>query len=599
MKFNFFRKKEKVSSFEEKLTKIHNITKNIHVSQEYIDGLDKKENSLDIEKHTKNPKEHSLRQNALFYAMNYNLQKAIKLCDKAIKINPKGPFNFYLRGRSKADLGFYDDGLDDLNNAIKLDNKYADAYIERARLKSKREGFHLGVLIDYNKKLDKETAEKLKDIMKDYDKGLLLDPNDPQALNQRGLIKLQSGDYKGSIKDFEKALKLIPRVIGLSEVEKEKQAFSIKENIYLAKLYQLKGGICSVCNKKIKNFEPNKNAFTPLLGDGPEIDLDKKPILFCDDCKEDMLLKELKKSPIEKTIREEESNIDTLIDLGIRLKNERRYYESITIYDMILGTNPKGDVKKTTLINKGVALNHLNRFDEAIKIYDEILKEEPNSFGALSNKGVALYHKGEENEALRYYNKALEIEPNNKVILDNKRMLLNFINKSKKNEGNSFMDLIKKGVELENRGKYDEAISLFEKVLRSEGISKLDIEYALDCKSVALINKGGDLLFKKKYKEALKYFEESLKIGVSEVASLTGKGIVYEHLKEYKKAIECYNKALKIEPHDTIVLNNKGYVLFLLGKYKEALKYFNKSLKIQPDNVLALGNKNQILEKLK
>ena len=60
--------------------------------------------------------------------------------------------------------------------------------------------------------------------------------------------------------------------------------FDLQERLYLVKMMTLKRGTCIYCKKEIENLNPEKNAFTPVIGDGPEIDIEKEPILICDEC---------------------------------------------------------------------------------------------------------------------------------------------------------------------------------------------------------------------------------------------------------------------------------------------------------------------------
>ena len=283
---NFFKKiRKEPKTPEEAMDKVYKVTKKLRLSEEEIKKLRKKKNPIDIEKNVKNPKEFSLRNDAIYNAIKGNFEKVIKICDKAIKINPEGAYNFFLRGRSKGDLGYFNEGIKDLDKAIELDEKYADAYTQRAIIKMKKHPEFINLMGSYEKKLSKKQQNILKDIIKDFDKAPKLDSKDAEALDYRGMAKMFLKDYKGGEMDFKKALPLIKKTPYHSLEEIEAKVFNIKEELYLARTCQLKKGKCSICKKEIKNFIPTKNAFTPLIGEGPEIDVNKKPILVCDKCK--------------------------------------------------------------------------------------------------------------------------------------------------------------------------------------------------------------------------------------------------------------------------------------------------------------------------
>ena len=129
-----------------------------------------------------------LRFEAMGYAQINDLPKVIECCNKAIKINPRGAFNYFLMGRTLGDLGYYDSAIINLTKAIELDGGFADAYTQRGRIKH--------ILCDY------EGAEN------DFSKAIELDPFDKEPLRFRGQIKMDLFDYEGAIHDFEIALKL-------------------------------------------------------------------------------------------------------------------------------------------------------------------------------------------------------------------------------------------------------------------------------------------------------------------------------------------------------------------------------------------------------
>jgi tetratricopeptide (TPR) repeat protein len=243
-----------------------------------------KEVLKNIQQNIKNPLEFELRNNAFNNATQGNLKEAIRYCNEAIKINPKGAYNFFLRGISRGDLGLYNESIKDLNEAIKINSKYADAYTKRAIIKSKQNRLE-NIFSELGSKLSKNQIKVIKDIKDDFDKAIKLDSKNIEAYDLRGMIKMSLKDSKGAINDFQKALKIIPKMPYWSEEDFNAKIFDLKEKLYLAKMWDIKGGKCTKCKKEIKNFNPEENAFTPVIGDGPQIDLSKKPSLLCNLCK--------------------------------------------------------------------------------------------------------------------------------------------------------------------------------------------------------------------------------------------------------------------------------------------------------------------------
>jgi tetratricopeptide (TPR) repeat protein len=82
------------------------------------------------------------------------------------------------------------DAIDDLNRALELDPRRADALVLRGAA-WRNEG-----------KID--TAEA------DIDHAIDIDPDDPEALLQRGILRQRKGDQAGARADWERAITLDP-----------------------------------------------------------------------------------------------------------------------------------------------------------------------------------------------------------------------------------------------------------------------------------------------------------------------------------------------------------------------------------------------------
>ncbi len=90
-------------------------------------------------------------------------KEIIEHADKGLEINPNSAYLLYFRGRSKGDLGKFEEGLKDLNKCIKIKSDYADAYVEQGYIKQKMGNFF--------------SAKK------DYEKGINLDSSLQQQVN--------------------------------------------------------------------------------------------------------------------------------------------------------------------------------------------------------------------------------------------------------------------------------------------------------------------------------------------------------------------------------------------------------------------------------
>jgi len=112
------------------------------------------------------------------------------------------------------------------------------------------------------------------------------------------------------------------------------------------------------------------------------------------------------------------------------------------------------------------------------------------------------------------------------------------------------------------------------------------------------IQQGNLLINKSKYDDAIKLYDQVLKIDPTSVEALNGKGLAFNKLGRYEDAITWFDNALKIDPTSAQVLNNKGISLTNLNRFEEAITWFDKALKIDPTFVDALYNKGGALAEL-
>lgn len=111
--------------------------------------------------------------------------------DKAIELNKNMADAYALRALllMKYD-GDYDGALQDMNDAVRLEPKRAEYYINRA--------------------LVKYYTDDLRGAMEDYDYAQLLDPSSVMIYYNRGLLRAQVGDRNRAVDDFTEVLRREP-----------------------------------------------------------------------------------------------------------------------------------------------------------------------------------------------------------------------------------------------------------------------------------------------------------------------------------------------------------------------------------------------------
>jgi tetratricopeptide (TPR) repeat protein len=141
----------------------------------------------------------------------------IKACNtEMFSVDNQKAYSFYLAGIKFDSDSDYESAIKELNEAIRLDKNFAEAYDKRGVVYTKMLMFgkalkdlskaielkkdfseaynHRGIvfycLLEYNKSLS------------DYNKALLFDPNFAKAYYNRGIVKLSINDDNGAIADF-------------------------------------------------------------------------------------------------------------------------------------------------------------------------------------------------------------------------------------------------------------------------------------------------------------------------------------------------------------------------------------------------------------
>ncbi len=146
---------------------------------------------------------------------------------------------------------------------------------------------------------------------------------------------------------------------------------------------------------------------------------------------------------------------------------------------------------------------------------------------------------------------------------------------------------LKKGSELHALGRYEEAISRFDKAL--EVYPRLASAWA--GKGLASNALG-------QYEEAIRCYDESLRLDPRDPAVWHDKANTLCAVGRLEGGLNCYNEALILDPRDAKAWNNKGICLASLGRAEEAVPCCDKAIAIDPSYAIAWRAKATIEERL-
>jgi CHAT domain-containing protein/lipoprotein NlpI len=108
--------------------------------------------------------------------------------------------------------------------------------------------------------------------------------------------------------------------------------------------------------------------------------------------------------------------------------------------------------------------------------------------------------------------------------------------------------------------------------------------------SKAWYRRGLDLSNLGRYEEALASFDKCLTIKPDEHLAWNNRGVVLFNLERYQEALASFDKALEIKPDDRTTLNNRHIALFSLGWHEEVVAGDDKTPEIKPDDYEAFND---------
>jgi tetratricopeptide (TPR) repeat protein len=137
-----------------------------------------------------------------------------------------------------------------------------------------------------------------------------------------------------------------------------------------------------------------------------------------------------------------------------------------------------------------------------------------------------------------------------------------------------FLDYLESGSEYQQGlrallgQRYDDAISLFERITKAEQVEKARANLFL----------GNVFLTREHYQEALAAYERSTDMDMESVPAWSGKGRCLTELGRHKEALEALNKAIELDPKVPAVWKCKGESLQKIGRHREALQALEKAI---------------------
>ncbi len=138
-------------------------------------------------------------------------------------------------------------------------------------------------------------------------------------------------------------------------------------------------------------------------------------------------------------------------------------------------------------------------------------------------------------------------------------------------------DFLQKGNDLFDQKRYDEAIIVYEEILRKYPEAYLIYK-----------NIGNCYFNQEKYEEAEAAYLKILEKDPRNIDAIILIGNTYANRGQIEKALEWYNKVEFEKIEDPIVLYNLGTNYYNNSKFEEALKFYQRAVELQKDFLDAL-----------
>jgi tetratricopeptide (TPR) repeat protein len=131
---------------------------------------------------------------------NRNYDRAIDDYNQTIRLDPKYAIGFHNRGLAYLRKGRLDPAIADFDAAIRLNPKYTAAFVNRALAYQEKAQW------DFDAYLTEGVYEDRA--IQDLDEAIRLDPNNATAFRNRGIANSRRQRYDRAIQDFDDAIRL-------------------------------------------------------------------------------------------------------------------------------------------------------------------------------------------------------------------------------------------------------------------------------------------------------------------------------------------------------------------------------------------------------
>jgi tetratricopeptide (TPR) repeat protein len=292
---------------------------------------------------------------------------ALQYFSKAIQLNPRYEYAYFMRGIIYLQVQEYQRSLADYTQAILINPNLYGAYYNRAILKCDNLNDCLGALAD-------------------YDQAILLNPKYDEAYNARAVLKYKKlNNFSGALADYNQAISINPKYA---------EAYNNRGSLKYNELNDFSGALSDFnqavsINPKYAEAYSNRGILKDnKLNDSSGALADYNQAIL-----------------IDPKYAEAYSNRGSL-----KFNNLNDFPGALSDYNQAISINPK---YAEAYNNRGVLKSEkLNDFSGALVDYNQAISINPKYAEAYNNRGILKYNKlNDFSGALADYNQAISINP--------------------------------------------------------------------------------------------------------------------------------------------------------------------------------------------
>jgi len=557
------------------------------------------------DKISQNPNDATIYFNRGYeFYQQFIFAQAITDFSQCLLLDPAYLNAYELRGATYQRLLQWDKSIEDYNQAINIDSHYKYynarglAYRMMGDLKLAKQDFEKVLSLQSN---DTYANEQLKEIsdecfqrgcmyfnnglydqaIVEYSQSISLNPNNLDALVNRGETYQRIQQWDNSIDDYNQAIRVNPR---FEYFNGRGTAYRKKGNIDLAKQDF----------EKVLTLHPNdiyaKQQLTAM-----SYECIQRGKNYYNDGLYDQAIVEFGQS-----ISINPNNLDAFVNRGGTYQRIQQWDNSIEDYNHAIRIFPRYEF----FYGRGTAYRKKGNLDLAKQDFEKVLTLHRNDSYAIEQlkemadecfqRGYKYFNDGLFDQAIFEFSQSISFEPKNLNAYE-----LRGATYQRKLQWDKSIEDYNQAIKIDPHYKYYNARGLAYRMMGNFKLAKQDFEKVLslqpkDAYAKEQLKEMTDECFQRGNKyfndglfdQAIVEFSQLISLEANHLKAYEFRGEAYQRKLQWDKSIEDYNQAIKIDPCYKY-FNARGLAYRMMGDLKLAKQDFKKVLSLKPDDEYA------------